>query len=111
MTYDEYMQNTGSVTPIVDVSTATRIWTQEDEQKYAEEYPYAHMNPTHIQLDLETVQTELNNNEWFPKTTKVTKHQMLTGEPYHKRPLEDKRDSSGGGGGGGGSEPTWEIID
>jgi len=69
------------------------------------------MNPTHTQLDLETVQQQLNKNEWFPKTTKVTKHQLLTGEPYHKRPLEDKRDSSGGGGGGGGSEPTWEIID
>lgn len=113
MTYDEYMQATGSMIPVVDTSVATRVWTQEDEEKFAEEYGYAHINPTSTQLDLLTVQQQLNNNEWFPKTSKVTKHQLLTGEPYHYRELIDKRDSSGGGGGGGDTSggPTWDILD
>lgn len=115
MTYDEYMKPTGSMTPIIDTSTATRVWTQEDEEKYAKEYAYAHINPTHAQLDIESVQTQLNNNEWFPKTTKVSKHQLLTGEPYQKRELHDKRDSSSPGPGPTPDpsyydRPTWDII-
>lgn len=110
MNYSEYMSQTGSVTPVIDTSSWRYVPTQEDEKKYAEMYGYAHINPTHTQIDLETVVYQVSDNIQQPMKP-ITKHQALVGEPIVPYELDDQRnhpapspiDPST-------VSPTWDVI-
>lgn len=110
MTYDEYMAPTGSVTPIVDTSSWRYIQTQEDEEKFAEAYQHQHIDPDHLQLDMDTVLYQVSNNIQQP-TKPITKHKALTGDPIVPRKLDDQRDHPAPSPiDPSGNYPTWDVI-
>ena len=111
MNYSEYMANTGSMTPVIDVSSWRYIPTQEDEKKYAEMYGYAHLNQDHIQIDLETVVYQVSDNIQQPMAP-ITKHQALVGEPIVPYELDDQRNhpAPGPAPDPSGGSPTWDVI-
>ena len=51
-------------------------------------YGYAHINPTHTQIDLETVVYQVSANIQQPMKP-ITKHQALVGEPVVPYKLND----------------------
>lgn len=81
MTYDEYMDGFGSMTPILDTSSWSRYETEKDLEDYVNKYGYAHINPTSTQIDVDTVLWQLNNDIQHPGQ-KVSKKKLLTGEPF-----------------------------
>ena len=92
-TYDEYIQGFGSVVTPINPSTWRYVPTEESIKQYVKDYPYAHINPTHTQIDLKSVLWQLNNDEQRPGQV-VTMNDLLIGQPWQKWPLKDARDSS-----------------
>lgn len=108
MTYNEYIDGLGSMTPVLDTSRWSRYETEKDVQKYVDMYGYAHINPMSTQIDVDSVLWQLNN--WQQrKMPRVTKKNLKDGQPWQDYKLTDQRDvptptpTPGG-------ESTWEII-
>ncbi len=93
MTYDEYMANVGSVTPIQPKTKVRPVLSNKDVKEYVDTMGYAHTNPDHYQIDIDTVCWQLNNDP-TGKSPKVTMQQLKTGEPYHEYKLHDAREGA-----------------
>ena len=93
MTYEEYIEGFGSVMTPVNASSWRYIPTNESIKEYVKSQPYAHINPTSTQIDIDTVLWQLNKDEQHPGQ-KVTKDDLLHGQPWQTWPLKDARDSS-----------------
>ena len=93
MTYEEYMDGFGSEMTPQNASSWRYVPTRETIKEYVKNYPYAHINPTHTQIDIDSVLWQLNNDEQRPGQ-KVTKDDLLYGQPWTKWTLKDARDSS-----------------
>lgn len=93
MTYDEYMNGVGTVTPIKPTKNFRPIPTSKDVKEYVDTMSYAHTNPDHYQIDIDTVCWQLNNDT-TGKSPKVTLDQLKKGEPYHEYKLHDAREGA-----------------
>jgi hypothetical protein len=108
MTYNEYIDGLGSMTPVLDTSRWSRYETEKDVQEYVDMYGYAHINPLSTQIDVDSVLWQLNN--WKQrKMPRVTKKNLKEGQPWQDYKLTDQRDVPSPTPTPGGSS-TWEII-
>lgn len=110
MTYNEYTEGLGSMTPVVNSSQWRPYETEKDVEDYVNMYSYAHINPTSTQIDVDSVLWQLNNNVQRPGQ-KVTKYNLMNGQPWQDHKLIDQRevprptpiDPSS-------FSPTWDVI-
>ena len=106
MTYNEYIDGLGSMTPVLDTSRWSRYETEKDVQEYVNMYGYAHINPMSTQIDVDSVLWQLNN--WQQrKMPRVTKKNLKEGQPWQEYKLTDQRDVPKPT---PGIDGTWEII-
>lgn len=109
MTYNEYIDGLGSMTPVLDTSKWSRYETEKDVEEYVDMYGYAHINPMSTQIDVDSVLWQLNNSD-LHKMPRVTKKDLKNGQNWQDRKLVDQRDLPKPDPSGGGGQSTWEII-